>query len=488
MKDKFFLAGDFLDIQYVWIFPFLQKYLQYKKIDTIVTEKNLPKRVINNKILKKYTKYNFKNLKQNSIILKFIAFIYIFKYFSILIKILFLNSKDLLNKNNSNLEKQIFHSFWDMNNLKVDEKSLKINISSKFKSFLIIILTIYKAENLVLNKVKIALVGHNVYSKKCLSAVLANENITVISQANFNFHIQNKYLEKTWDWPNKKFYNSIFLDIKDNQIKSFWNKRLRGKGDYEDSNNALRTKFKFNNYSDYPKNIIMLHIFRDSPFISIDSDRIFCDYFDWIKTTIDIIGNSDENWVIRPHPSAKRWGEDQNTILKNIFIKKFGSKKPSNIFFDNRMISNTDLFKRCNKLVTYSGTSHLEVGCFGVKSIIISDTVTRKFDKSLVHKPKNIEKYKELLLGKKQNIFRLNKSQSILCKKILYIRENYLSMRSEVRGTYIYRGDKEIIRERDFKLSLSNFKNYEKYLLKLGSIFEKTIKHTVSSKLINKYE
>ena len=98
-------------------------------------------------------------------------------------------------------------------------------------------------------------------------------------------------------------------------------------------------------------------------------------------------------------------GEDQNTILKNIFIKKFGSKKPSNIFFDNRMISNTDLFKRCNKLVTYSGTSHLEVGCFGVKSIIISDTVTRKFDKSLVHKPKNIEKYKELLLGKKLNIF-----------------------------------------------------------------------------------
>ena len=52
-----------------------------------------------------------------------------------------------------------------MNNLKVDEKSLKINISSKFKSFLIIILTIYKAESLVLNKVKIALVGHNVYSK-----------------------------------------------------------------------------------------------------------------------------------------------------------------------------------------------------------------------------------------------------------------------------------------------------------------------------------
>ena len=125
----------------------------------------------------------------------------------------------------------------------------------------------------------------------------------------------------------------------------------------------------------------------------------FCDYFDWIKTTIDIIGNSDENWVIRPHPSAKRWGEDQNTILK-IYLLKSLDQKNQVIYFLIIMISNTDLFKRCNKLVTYSGTSHLEVGCFGVKSIIISDTVTRKFDKSLVHKPKNIEKYKELLLGK----------------------------------------------------------------------------------------
>ena len=40
MKDKFFLAGDFMDIQYVWILPFLFNYLKYKNINSIITEKN----------------------------------------------------------------------------------------------------------------------------------------------------------------------------------------------------------------------------------------------------------------------------------------------------------------------------------------------------------------------------------------------------------------------------------------------------------------
>ena len=488
MKDKFFLAGDFIDIQYVWILPFLFNYLKYKNINSIITEKNLPNRVIKNKNLKKYINYEFRILDKSFLITKFLSIFFIFKYLPILLKILFIKKNDLLDRKNNFLEMQIFHSFWDMNNLKVNEQTLKVPLISKFKSFLIIILTICKAENLLLNNIKIALVGHNVYSKKTLSAILVHKNVTVISQANFNFHIQNKYLEKTWDWPNKKFYQKHLLNISDHKINGFWNKRLKGLGDYEDSNKALKSEFKIKKNIDYPKNLIMLHIFRDSPFISIDKKRIFCDYFHWIDVTLDIIKNSDEKWVIRPHPSAKRWGEDQSSIIKNIFSKKFGSKIPKNIFFDTRKISNTDLFKRCNKLVTYSGTSHLEVGCFGVKSIIISETSASRIDKFLFHKPKNIANYKKLLLEEKLNIFKLNSSQSNLCKKILYIRENYFSMRREVKGKYIYRGDKENIRDKDYKLSMANFENYEKYLLKLGSIFEKEINHTVSSKFINEYE
>ena len=51
--------------------------------------------------------------------------------------------------------------------------------------------------------------------------------ISLLSTSKFHFHIQNKYLEKTWDWPNKNFIILFFLDIKDNQIKSFWNKRVK---------------------------------------------------------------------------------------------------------------------------------------------------------------------------------------------------------------------------------------------------------------------
>ena len=55
----------------------------------------------------------------------------------------------------------------------------------------------------------------------------------------------------------------------------------------------------------------MLHIFKDSPFTNIDRNRIFADYYVWVLETLKIISQSKEKWVIRKHPSADRWGEDQ---------------------------------------------------------------------------------------------------------------------------------------------------------------------------------
>ena len=36
--------------------------------------------------------------------------------------------------------------------------------------------------------------------------------------------------------------------------------------------------------------------------------------------------------VLRKHPSADRWGEDQKNIIKNILFKLFNNKIPKNIF------------------------------------------------------------------------------------------------------------------------------------------------------------
>ena len=71
------------------------------------------------------------------------------------------------------------------------------------------------------------------------------------------------------------------------------------------------------------KNIIFLHVFKDSPYNILDKKRIFCDYVEWVEETLKILKFSKERWTIRLHPVAKYWGENSyvkiNIILKKIF-------------------------------------------------------------------------------------------------------------------------------------------------------------------------
>ena len=55
---------------------------------------------------------------------------------------------------------------------------------------------------------------------------------------------------------------------------------------------------------------------------------------------LKIISQSKEKWVIRKHPSADRWGEDQKKIINEIFFKIFRDKIPKNIVFENNEKSN----------------------------------------------------------------------------------------------------------------------------------------------------
>ena len=123
----------------------------------------------------------------------------------------------------------------------------------------------------------------------------------------------------------------------------------------------------------------MLHIFKDSPFENIDRDRIFSDYYNWVLETLKILKYSKENWVIRAHPSAQRWGENQKQIIFRMFKKVFGTHQPKNIKFEENLKSNIDQYRITKRLVTFSGNSHLEAACFGIKPIVISNTTLCDF-------------------------------------------------------------------------------------------------------------
>ena len=62
-----------------------------------------------------------------------------------------------------------------------------------------------------------------------------------------------------------------------------------------EARNASRIKDKKN---DILENVIMLHVFRDSPFTNLDRSRIFPDYYTWVVETLKIVENSKENWSL----------------------------------------------------------------------------------------------------------------------------------------------------------------------------------------------
>ena len=198
----------------------------------------------------------------------------------------------------------------------------------------------------------------------------------------------------------------------------------------------------------------MLHIFKDSSFDDIDIKRIFPDYYSWVVETLKIVKDSKETWILRKHPSADRWGENQKKIINDIFNDVFDGKKPQNIFFEENSRSNMKQFKISKRIVTYSGSSHLEAACLGIKPIVISNVGLIKFNKNLVFKPKNISEYKKLLLSHNKNHFLLSKGQTILPKRIIFLLQNVVNFTEDTGCIHIFRSDPKNL----FDLEL-----YEKY-------------------------
>ena len=113
------------------------------------------------------------------------------------------------------------------------------------------------------------------------------------------------------------------------------------------------------------------------------------------------------------HPSHVQWGENQRIVI-NSLLKMNKLSLPSNVFIESGNLSNIEIFKTANRIVTFSGTAHLEVACYGIKPIIISRTTLHDYIKKSVLKPKNISEYRKfLLLSSKSNFFKLNKKLNL---------------------------------------------------------------------------
>ena len=484
-KKILFVADDFVESQFLWLLPIIDGFLQNKNIKNLIFEKQLPKKILKEVHIKDFLKkYNIIYLEEN----KYVRRLKIFKYILLNIKTLILkllNFNNLINtkKNKNWYQFQINHGIWDYVNLNIDENNLRKKLYFKFISIIISLEKIYLVDNLVRNyNLKYAFLGHTVYASRSLIASLRINNVKVFTQASFNIHEQKKLKDVNWGEIDLEKFNYI---RKNKNFKTdsndYWLKRMSGKGSYEDS------KIASINFSTKPlviKNFIFLHIFRDSPFNTIDKKRIFVDYFDWIDRTLKIVSKSEENWEFRFHPSYKRWGENQSKIFNNLLNKNSQLNK-KNIFVNYSKNSNNEIFKNAKKIVTFSGTSQYEAVAHGLKPIVISYSPLLKIKKNIVFNPSSIGQYKNLILKRDFRDFKQSKNTMNIARDVIYFREKILRIKDMIGGRDTYRNDSpKIISDNYRKTKNGVIKNYSS-LFNLGKNLSKS--KTIYSNVINKY-
>tara|TARA_B110000027_G_C16117157_1_gene300748 strand:+ start:1141 stop:2625 length:1485 start_codon:yes stop_codon:yes gene_type:complete len=491
-KNKIYIGGGFTADQLLWIVPIASNYLK-KKNKTIIFENKLPKKFLNNKIIFTHLK-NTENIEQKNLyffksrLIKY--FLIILKYLpKIFLYVFFINRKSILKNKKDWFTFQFKHSFWDTSLNMCKDGDLEPSIKNKFLSIVKCCAALELAKKIHKNGIHTVFLGHTVYTSRTLFAFLREKKIKIFTQAAFNLHYQPKLQDNSWLKISKKKLHISRKKIKFKIVSNYFNRRAVGKGNYLDSQVAINQKKKVKKLNNF--NVLFLHVFKDSPYNVIDKDRIFTDYFEWIIETLKIIKNSKQLWVIRIHPSSKRWGEDQLKTLKEIF--KFSFKNtliPKNIIIDKGIYSNNFLINKSNKILTFNGSVQLESACYGKKAITISSNI-KEVDESLNICPKSIEEYKKLLLLD-QNIFmKISKISDLkirVSKYILFIRENLHYLKKDLNASEIYRGDSNKLRDKNYRNIASKLYLNQNLFKKNADNLKNGATHTISSKYLEYFD
>jgi hypothetical protein len=446
-EKKIFIGGGFTDSQIIWTLLIVDGFCSKKNIKNIIFENKIPDYILHNKTFSKVlAKYKIDYLKYNIFFKKLYIFECIIFFLLNLKKIFYLlfffKRNDLLKINNW-YDIQIYHGFWDLGYRLSKDGYLNLSFKTKLISSIKIFANLYLAKKLYKLNIFAAFMGHAVYGSRAMIAVFRKKNIRVYIQSLYRFNLMHKKHDDPFYFLKnnlKNLKNNITYKI----YNQYWIDRLCGNSNYDDSNIARypNVSIKYKNNLIYD-NVIMLHVFRDSPFFILDQKRIFSDYIDWIVNTLIILKETNEQWIIRPHPSRKLWGEDSSKFFFKIYNQVFRDCKNKNIIFDHSKTSNLKIFTIAKRIVTYSGTAQIESACFGIKPIFISDSSITNMSQSLFLKPKTILEYKELLLINSRNkCFKLNDKEIDYAKFVLYLNEKFFSIKEALGLKHEYNNTK----------------------------------------------
>ena len=257
-KKSVFLGGALTDSQYLFTFPIVDGYCKKKKINKIILEKELSPKVKNNKIIKDIIKnYEIEYLFYNNYKILRTTNILIFQLFKVcyfFLKILFFRP------NKDYLKNQYLHAIWDTALRQMNDNELQPSLINILISIIKVLNAGNYSKTIISKNCHAAFMGHNVYTHKVIVAELIKSKVNVYCQVLYSYYKKN-ISENFWGTVELKELKRI---KKKNVIEKYFKNKLLGKGNYEDSNLASLKKYRKKN-SYFPRNVIFLHIFRDSP-------------------------------------------------------------------------------------------------------------------------------------------------------------------------------------------------------------------------------
>ena len=481
-----------MDSQLLYILPFAAGYAKQRDIRFIVLDKPLPKQVADNSCINSILdgmeiiylnpsmprlysliKRLWKRLRASYI-----------RGIPLGIKL----NRDLLLTQSDWFKTQVNHAIWDTSFYNSADGLLDLNIFSRLRSANAVSCNIKMAR--ILEKkyhVTDAILGHVVYAGRALASELKRNGVNVMAHAaSVIYHMPDKN-DTRWSFVSRSLYNFASYMQKDMlyQAGNYWKGRTKGISLYQDAKDAYTGHSA--SKGEVPVNVVFLHVFRDSPFNYIDRQRVFADYIEWISCTLREIANSDEDWLIKPHPSASAWGEDQFTWLESFSNNLFNGVWPKNIMVEDRY-SNMYVLAKAKRVITYHGTVHLEAAAYGIKPIVIADVTLNKFDPNYVHKPRTLEEYLGLLRLPSTDVgFLLDKKSRDESKILLYLRENLLPF-SSLTGSYtVRRFDGEQAFNAEFRTVAANLPLFAEYMIKLGCAMSRGLPHSISLEYLDEW-
>lgn len=446
-KASVFIGGGFSEGKLLWLFPVVDSFCKQKQISRILLERPLsPELKSIPHIQEVFERYEVSYLRSESrTFARFQHVIWIALALSnlyLLFQLAFGVSRAMLLQRQERYRSQLLHAVWDSACLNLEDGSIAPSSFTKLVESARVLLAVRQATYAVRKRgVQTAFLGHIVYHSRGTFAALQSLGVQVFAHAQGVLYECPAEKDTSWSAPSQAVWDKIRSLFSDSEVQQYWHGRTTGRSTYADSQTAALGTKQVGNST--PKNLLLLHVFRDSPFNQIDDFRIFADYVDWISNTLPAIAQSEETWMVKIHPTARRWGENQQTWLTEICKFALGSSElPANTVIGGSEYSNMNLFQHANRLVTFGGTAHLEAACWGIKPIVMMDVGLAALDPSAVLVPRSREFYYSLLSAPSDSAdFRLSEAQIALARSLLFARENVLDMGASVGQIPLYRGD-----------------------------------------------